>query len=469
MTVTHRGTVPASAPDADPAQTLLRHIGKPSRQWTVDDICSFIHERGIRVLSLMHVGGDGWLKTLDFVPRDAVHLADVLTGGERADGSSLFGDLGIPVGASDIVMRPRLSSAFVDPFTPEPTLAVLCSHYNRQGAPLAESPDTLVRAAHARLVAETGIALHALGEIEFFLGTRLGDAEAYGANERGYHASSPFVFGEALRRTALVHLAEMGVPVKYGHAEVGYVEADATDSRVWEQHEIELWLRPLPDAADAVVLTQWVLRNLAQRAGMLCSFAPMARKGHAGSGMHFHFAPCADDTYLPHTSADGTLTSEAKWLIGGLVAHGDALMAFGNRSRDSFVRLSQGKEAPSNVTWGRYNRKALVRIPIIPTDEHGRTTSPPTIEFRLPDGSAHPHLLLAGVAQAFVAGHGMADVDAVLERTAVTAQGHAAADNRVPLTFPEVADALSRCRGVLEAGNVFTPNMLDRVIALLRA
>ncbi len=75
------------------------------------------------------------------------------------------------------------------------------------------------------------------------------------------------MFGEALRRKALVHLAEMGVPVKYGHAEVGYVEADAADSRVWEQHEIELWLQPLPEAADAVVLTQWVLRNLAQRAG----------------------------------------------------------------------------------------------------------------------------------------------------------------------------------------------------------
>jgi glutamine synthetase len=261
----------------------------------------------------------------------------------------------------------------------------------------------------------------------------------------------------------------MGVPVKYGHAEVGYVEADATDARVWEQHEIELWLRPLPEAADAVVLTQWVLRNLAQRAGMLCSFAPMARKGHAGSGMHFHFAPHAAGTYLPHTASGGALTPEAKWLIGGLVTHGDALMAFGNRSRDSFVRLSQGKEAPTNLTWGRYNRKALVRIPIVPADSLGRPTSPGTIEFRLPDGSAHPHLLLAAVGQAFVAGHGMADVDARLERAAVTAQGHTAADTRVPLTFGEVADGVAGCRGVLEAGGVFAPNMLERVIALLRA
>jgi glutamine synthetase len=460
---------PAGTGPRHHAQTLHRQIGKAAGEWTVEDLVGFVRDQGIRLLSLMHVGGDGWLKTLDFVPRDSAHLADVLSGGERADGSSLFGDLGIPVGASDIVIRPRLSTAFMDPFAAEATLAVLCSHFDRQGAPLAESPDTVVRAAYQRLVAETGVELHALGEIEFFLGARLGDAESYGANERGYHSTSPFVFGETLRRAALVHLAEMGVAVKYGHAEVGYVEADAADSRVWEQHEIELWLRPLPEAADAVVLTQWVLRNLAQRAGMLCNFAPMARKGHAGSGMHFHFAPRSGNAYLPHTAADGNLTSEAKWLIGGLVTHGAAMMAFGNRSRDSFVRLGQGKEAPSAVTWGRYNRKALVRIPIIPTDQNGRATSPGTIEFRLPDGSAHPHLLLAGIAQAFVDGFRMTDLDGRLARTAVTAQGQAASDNRVPLTFPEVADALVPCRPVLEAGGVFTANMMDRIIAQLRA
>lgn len=452
----------------DPAQTLHRLIGKPATLWTIADLMAFVSERGIRVLSLMHVGGDGWLKTLDFVPRDAAHLADILAGGERADGSSLFGELGIPVGASDIVIRPRPSTAFLDPFAPEPTLALLCGHYDRQGAPLAESPDTLVRAAHARLLKETGLDLHALGEIEFFLGHRREEAESYGANERGYHASSPFVFGEGLRREALALLAEMGVPVKYGHAEVGYVEADAADARSWEQHEVELWLQPLPAAADAVVLTQWVLRNLAQRHGMLCSFAPMARKGHAGSGLHFHFAPMADGSYRPHSTPDDRLTSEAKWLIGGLVKHGGALMAFGNRSRDSFVRLGQGKEAPSAMTWGRYNRRALVRIPIVPTDESGRPTSPQTIEFRLPDGSAHPHLLLAAVAQAMVDGRVIPDLDTLIARSEVSVLGASATEHRVPLTFTEIADAIEVSRPALEAGGIFAPSLLNRVVATLR-
>ncbi len=143
-----RRRAPPPGADTPPADRKARRASGTSTTSS-----AFVRDQDIRVLSLMHVGGDGWLKTLDFVPRDSAHLADVLTGGERADGSSLFGDLGIPVGASDIVMRPRLSTAFLDPFAAEPTLAVLCSHFNRQGAPLAESPDTLVRAAYRRLLA----------------------------------------------------------------------------------------------------------------------------------------------------------------------------------------------------------------------------------------------------------------------------------------------------------------------------
>ena len=58
------------------------------------------------------------------------------------------------------------------------------------------------------------------------------------------------------------------------------------------------------------------------------------------------------------------------------------------------------KMAPHAIVWGEYDRSALVRLPMNATTEDGRVVSPPTIEFRLPDGSAHPHLVLAGAAQA---------------------------------------------------------------------
>jgi glutamine synthetase len=449
-----------------PASRLVRHIGKEPGDWTVDDLIDVVVKLRIRMVSLMHIGGDGWLKTLDFVPRDLPHLREVLSFGERADGSSLFGMMGVSVTASDVVLRPRLSTAFVDPLAAHPTLVVLCAHFGRDGAPLPESPDTLVGLAYQRLKAETGVDLHGLGEIEFFLGKRPDDSDIYGAAERGYHASAPFVFGESLRRRALVLLSEIGVPVKYGHSEVGYIQADDIDDRIWEQHEIELALQPLPTAADSVVITQWLLRNLAHQSGLRCSFEPILRKGHAGSGMHFHLSPVVDGVHQPNQTPDGTLRDPARWLIGGLVLYANGLMAFGNRSQASFVRLSQAKEAPNTITWGRYNRKALIRIPIVATDENGRSVSPETIEFRLPDGTAHPHLLLAGIAQAMAAGRSIDHLDALIEKTSAQTL-HSPYAIAVPRTFPEVGEGLRQHRAVLEAGGVFPRHVIDRVLEAL--
>jgi glutamine synthetase len=451
-----------------PACRLARLIGKDPEEWTVDDLVRVVEGLGIRLISLMHVGGDGWLKTLDFAPGHVQHLREVLSFGERADGSSLFGAMGVPVTASDVVLRPRLSTAFIDPFATYPTLVVFCGHYGRDGAPLPESPDTVIRRAFDRLQREMGVELQALGEIEFFLGKRPEENDIYGAAERGYHASSPFVFGEALRRRAMVLLTEIGIPVKYGHSEVGYIQADEVDARIWEQHEIELALQPLPQAADSVLITQWLLRNLAREAGWRCSFEPVLRKGHAGSGLHFHLSPVIDGVHQKHTGAGGELESVAKCLIAGLVRYADALMAFGNRTSTSFTRLTQAKEAPSAVTWGRYNRKALIRLPIVASDEQGRSVSPETVEFRLADGSAHPHLLLAGIAQVMLAGRSFEDVDALLARTSTLAPQPSSA-TPVPRMFLEVAEGLRRNRQPFEDGGVFPPHVIDRTADLLAA
>ncbi len=449
-----------------PAARLERMIGKPSRDWTVDDLIEVVREMNIRVISLMHIGGDGWLKTLDFVPRDFSHLRDVLRAGERADGSSLFGMMGIDTTASDVVLRPKLHTAFIDPFAPRPTLALLCGHLGRDGAPLPESPDTIIRFAYNRAKHEIGVDLHALGEVEYFLGKRPDESDAYGADDRGYHATAPFVFGEPLRREAITLLAEFGIPVKYAHSEVGYIEATEDDPYIWEQHEVELALMPLPRAAEAVVLTQWVLRNLAHRYGMRCTFEPIVRRGHAGSGMHFHCSPVVDGVHSGGEDEKGNMLEPAKWLIAGLGQVGGALMAFGNRVDGSFIRLTQGKEAPNTVTWGKYNRKTLIRLPVVARDEEGKAVSPPTVEFRLPDGSAHPHLLLAGISQGMIYGKDVENLDALLEKTKFNPDGAGVAS--VPHTMPEVAKALEENRGILEAGAVFPANVITRLIDTLK-
>jgi len=470
--------IEAASPAGSPAGSVVtgsrleRWTGRPAARWGVDDLVRVFHERQVQLLALMHVGGDGELKTLDFAPRNVDHLRRVLESGERADGSSLFPGLGISSSASDVFLRPRVATAFIDPFSPLPTMAVLCGHAGRDGAPLPQSPDTMVRRALDRLERETGHALHALGEVEYFLCRRSSGDGGHDADDRGYHATAPFVFGEALRRRALGFLNDIGVPVKYGHSEVGFVPVEEGGHDVWEQHEIELDLAPLPAAADAVVLTRWVLRRLAQADDMQVNFDPVLQRGHAGTGLHIHFAPVVRGESRPVHGPGGELTESARWLIGGLVRHGTALMAFGNRAESSFVRLGQALEAPRGVVWGDSDRSALVRLPIVARDAQGRAVVAETVEFRLPDGSAHPHLLLAGVAQAMCDGYAATDLDHLIETSrssAAPASGARAPGSGLPRSFVEVAAALRSSRAMLESGTVYPATMLDRTIERLEA
>jgi glutamine synthetase len=141
-------------------------------------------------------------------------------------------------------------------------------------------------------------------------------------------------------------------------------------------------------------------------------------------------------------------------------------MAFGNRATNSFVRLLQAKEAPSTVTWGRYNRRALIRLPIVATDDEGKSVSPETVEFRLADGSAHPHLLLAGIVQAMIAGRSIDNLDLMLAQTSALAQKGSVA-RPVPRSFVEVADALREAHASFEAGGVFPTHVIDRTVDAL--
>jgi glutamine synthetase len=56
---------------------------------------------------------------------------------------------------------------------------------------------------------------------------------------------------------------------------------------------------------------------------------------------------------------------------------------------NSYKRLVVGYEAPVNISWGRINQSALIRIPRAHTPESTR------IELRCPDPSCNPYLAFA--------------------------------------------------------------------------
>ena len=78
---------------------LERYLQKSCEDFTKKDIIKYIVENNIEMLNFRYVGGDGRLKTLNFVINSAEYLDQILTTGERVDGSSLFSFIG--TGSSD--------------------------------------------------------------------------------------------------------------------------------------------------------------------------------------------------------------------------------------------------------------------------------------------------------------------------------------------------------------------------------
>ena len=129
------------------ANPIVAYLKKPSREFTKADIVDYIIQNQIRMVNFMYPAGDGRLKTLNFVINNAAYLDEILTCGERVDGSSLFPF--IEAGSSDLYVLPRYATAFIDPFAELPTLAMLCSYFNKDGELLESSPENTLRKACA--------------------------------------------------------------------------------------------------------------------------------------------------------------------------------------------------------------------------------------------------------------------------------------------------------------------------------
>ena len=215
--------------------TIAENLGKKPSDFTKADLIDYIEQAGIRHVNFMYpAGGDGRLKTLNFVINDEEYLSEFLTCGERVDGSSLFPF--IEASSSDLYVIPRYETAFLDPFTELPTLSMLCSFFDKDGQPLESSPEyTLQKACQAFREATDGMEFEAMGELEFYvIGPDDGSFPAI--DQHGYHESPPYAKFSDFRQICLQYIAQVGGRIKYGHCEVGNF---SLQGKVYEQHEIE--------------------------------------------------------------------------------------------------------------------------------------------------------------------------------------------------------------------------------------
>lgn len=322
-----------------------------------------------------------------------------------------------------------------------------------------------------------------MGELEYYVISD--DEENFPAqDQRGYHESAPYAKANEFRTRCMQYIAQAGGKIKYGHSEVGNFSLNGKN---YEQNEIEFLPVPVEQAADQLMLAKWIIRNLGYQQGYNITFAPKITTGKAGSGLHIHMRILKDGKN--QMLSNGVLSEAARKMIAGMMDLAPAITAFGNKNPTSYFRLVPHQEAPTNVCWGDRNRSVLVRVPLgwaadvdmcraanpLEPQTNYDTSIKQTVEMRSPDGSADLYQLLAGLCVACRHGFEMEDALEVAEKTYVNVNIHAAenADRlatlaQLPDSCVASAECLNRQRQVFEEHGVFSPAMIDGIIAQLQ-
>ena len=279
----------------------------------------------------------------------------------------------------DMYLYPDLSTFSILPWRPQQgkVARFVCDIYNEDGTPYIESPRYILKKALEKAKAK-GYTLMVNPECEFFLfhTDDNGMPTTLTHEKAGYLDTSPIDLGENTRRDIILTLEEMGYEIDSSHHEISPA-----------QHEIDFTYENAMATADKIMTFKMAVRTIAKRYGLHATFMPKPRAEVNGSGMHLNMRLLKDGKNI-FKGEDGALSAEGEAFLAGILYHIQGMTAVMNPLVNSYKRLVPGFEAPSEVTWSRTQRNALVHV----RKERGGEVN---LELRSPDSASNPYLVFA--------------------------------------------------------------------------
>ncbi|MFA5216084.1 type I glutamate--ammonia ligase [Sulfuricurvum sp.] len=380
---------------------------------SVDEFFSFSKENDVQFVDFRFTDMKGTWHHVSY--RYSAVNAGHFENGLPFDGSSI--DAWQPINRSDMLLKPDAESAFMDPFTADPTIIVFCDVFDiYKGQMYEKCPRSIAKKALEHLKgAGYGDVAYFGPENEFFVfdDVKIRDEincsyyevdseegewndsksfqDGYNTGHRprtkgGYFPVAPIDTMVDLRAEMMQVLEQVGLEVILGHHEVAQA-----------QGEIGIVFDTLVNAADNVQKLKYVIKMVAHLNGKTVTFMPKPLYGDNGNGMHVHQSIWKDGKNTFYKEGGyGNLSEAALHYVGGIFAHARAVAAFTNPSTNSYKRLIPGFEAPSILTYSSQNRSASCRVP------YGAGEKATRIEMRFPDSTSCPYLaftamMLAGL------------------------------------------------------------------------
>ncbi|MEJ2436990.1 MAG: type I glutamate--ammonia ligase [Sulfurovaceae bacterium] len=378
----------------------------------VDDFLKYCKDNEVEFVDLRFTDIKGAWHHLTY--RMSAINKENLTTGVPFDGSSI--EAWQPINKSDMILKPDVETAFLDPFTADVTIVVFCDIYDIYKSEMYEKCPRSIAKKALKHLAETGVGDVAYfgPENEFFIfddvrfrddinssyfrvdseeGEWNSDTKYEHGNmahrprtKGGYFPVQPIDSMMDLRAEMIFMLEQVGLEVSLGHHEVAQA-----------QGEIGVKFGTLVEAADNVQKYKYVVKMVAHLNGKTATFMPKPLHGDNGNGMHVHQSIWKKGKNTFYKEGEyANLSETARHYIGGVLRHAQAVAAFTNPSTNSYKRLIPGFEAPSILTYSSQNRSASCRIP------YGAGEAATRIEMRFPDSTSCPYLaftamLLAGL------------------------------------------------------------------------
>lgn len=324
-----------------------------------------------------------------------------------------------PIDKSDMMLKPDVQTAFLDPFTADVTIIVICDVYDIYKNELYEKCPRSIAKKAEQFLQTTGLGdtCYFGPENEFFVfddvkiiddmncamfkvDTEEGHwnsgknyKDGFNSGHRpgvkgGYFPVQPVDSMVDLRAEMLKVLEQIGLETFICHHEVAQ-----------GQGEIGVKYGTLVEAADNVQKYKYVVKMVAHLNGKTATFMPKPLYGDNGSGMHVHQSIWKKGKNTFYKKGNyANLSDAARWYIGGVLKHARSVAAFTNPSTNSYKRLIPGFEAPSILTYSSQNRSASIRIP------YGSGEHSVRAEMRFPDSTACPYLAFAAMLMAGIDG-----------------------------------------------------------------
>jgi glutamine synthetase len=343
-----------------------------------------IQKHGVEEVALQFTDISGGLHSL-WVP--AHLIPKVASEGIHMDGSSV--DM-VDISGSDLKLVPDLDSLTVLPsgLFKSKVARMSCDIYEPDSERAFEiDPRFVLRRVigEAKKTLGPGATYNACSEIEYFLFSKDQNGSLRRHDEGGYLASPPADMGIDVRLEVVRNLKEAGVVVEKHHHEVPP-----------GKYELNLQYSDALSMADTVYLVKFVVKMTAARNGLIASFMPKPFHDGYGAGLHTHVSVTDErrkvNMFYDPKGSNG-VSEMALNFAGGLLAHARGLAALTNPSVNSYKRLVPGWEAPVYISWARYNRSVLLRVPP-GKGMHAR------MEYRPTDGSCNFYVAYAAILAA---------------------------------------------------------------------